>query len=140
MTDPNTFVFKFCTVNTLVACPIRIYNFASLHHKIRNNSLNLSPFVKQVVAKLTCAQSSKVLACFWQILVEKLNNYSLFLVTFFAWFPNLDIHPRLYVIFIESWHRPKSIFKLHLFVRVKAFMLILLEGALVVLFHLLLLF
>jgi hypothetical protein len=92
------------------------------------------------VAELACAQSSKVLACFGQVLVEKLNNYFLFLVTFFAWFPNLDIHPRLYVFFIESWHRPKSIFKLHFFVRVKAFVLILLKGALVVLFHLLLLF
>ena len=46
MLDPDSFISKFRSINALVTLAVRCYNFASLHHEVRDDSLDLSTLVK----------------------------------------------------------------------------------------------
>jgi hypothetical protein len=72
------------------------------------------------VPELSSAERPKVLASFWQIFVEKFDDNSMFLIACFTWLTDLDVHPALDVLFVEGWHRSKTIFELDNFFRVEA--------------------
>ena len=118
--NPNALIFKLTSVYALMACAVRVYNLTTLHHEFRDHSLNLSPFVEQVLAKLSSAESPKVFACLWQVLVEQLNHDAMFLVSYFSRLADLNVHPALNVLLVEGWHRSKTIFELNNFFRVEA--------------------
>ena len=118
--NPNALIFKLTSINALMASAVRVYNLTTLHHEFRDHSLNLSPFVEQVLTKLSSAESPKVFACLWQVLVEQLNHDAMFLVPNFSRLSDLNVHPALNVLLVKGWHRSKTIFELNNFFRVEA--------------------
>ncbi len=85
----DTLIFKFTSVDALVASPIWVYYIATLQVKTLVNNTNLSLFVEQILTSLTCAQHSKVFNSFWEILLEKLNHNPTFLIPSLINLPNL---------------------------------------------------
>ena len=118
--NPNTFILKLTSIDALMASAVRVYNLATLHHELRDHSLNLPPFVEQVLAKLSCAKCPKVFARLGQVLVEQLNHDAMFLITCLARLADLNVHPALNVLLVEGWHRSKTIYELNNFFRVES--------------------
>ncbi len=104
MFNPNAFVREFGPVNALITLSIRSHNFTSLHHKIRDNSLNLSALVVQVLSHFTSTQSPKVFYCLWKQVLKQFNNDSLLFVSLLARLSYLNVHPSLNMFKRELWH------------------------------------
>ena len=109
MFNPNTFIWEFASINALVTLSIRCNDLASLHHKLRDDSLNLATFIKKICAHLSSTKCSKVLNSFWQEILEQFNNDPLFHKAWLAFLPNLYVHPCLYMVDTKRRHRSTAI-------------------------------
>jgi hypothetical protein len=100
--DPDTFILKFPSINALVTHAVGRHNFTTLHHKIRNDSLNHSAFVVKVVTHLACGKSAKIFNCLGKFFLEKLNNNASLLVARSALFAYCDVEPGLVLFHAEG--------------------------------------
>ena len=106
--DPDTLVSELTPIDTLETFTLRCHNFASLHHEVRDHSLDLASLIVKVTALFTSAQSSKVLDSLGQNVLEKFYDNTFLAVTLLARLANLNFHPCLVMVHTELGHRTKE--------------------------------
>ena len=72
------FIFKFFPINWLTSCSIFICNITSLCHKIWNNSMK-NIILKRIII-LFITKTSKIISCFRNYIIKKVNYNSLSLI------------------------------------------------------------
>ena len=103
MWNPNSFIFKLFSVDTLAASSVPGCGITTLHHEALDDSMELDTFIVAWFALLTCADSTEVLSCLWYILIEYFENYSALFKAFTTLFTNSDIEVCLNTFLLESW-------------------------------------
>lgn len=106
--DPDALISELGSVDTLVALTIRSHNLATLHHEVSDHTLDRTALVEQISAHFSCAESSKVLDCLGEQVLEQLNNDPLFTIALLARLSDLDVHERLMVVDAECRHGSKQ--------------------------------
>jgi len=96
MSDPDLFIGELGAVCALSFNTFIVSNdFAALHHKARNDSLEYAIAEVQVEAKFTSAERAEVLDCAGHFLLEKFHHDTAVMVALLSLCSDLDIHVNL---------------------------------------------
>ena len=103
MGDPNSFILKLLSIDTLATSSVPGCGITTLHHEALDDSMELDTFIVAWFALLTCADSTEVFSCLWYILIEYFENHSALFKAFTTLFTNSDIKVCLNTFLLESW-------------------------------------
>jgi hypothetical protein len=105
--DPHSFVCELWPVNALITGAIWLGNLASLHHEVRDHSLDLAAFVMFVATELTRAQLGKVFASLRHQILKDFDHIDALRMALLARLTNSNFNPALVVVHAKLGHRSK---------------------------------
>ena len=100
---PNLLVLELLSINTLATCAVSSSRITSLHHEVRDDSVEAVALVVELLSLFSCAKGSKILGSLWHVLIENLEYNSTGLIAIFAFFSDRDIKVRLHIFLLEVW-------------------------------------
>ena len=101
--EPNLLVLELLSINTLATCAVSSSRITSLHHEVRDDSVEAVALVVELFSLFSCAECSKILCSLWHVLIENLKYNSTGLIAIFAFFSDRDIKVRLHIFLLEVW-------------------------------------
>ena len=103
MGNPNSFILKLLSIDTLATSSVPGCGITTLHHEALDDSMELHTLIVAWFTFLSCANGTEVLSCLWYILIKYFENNSALLEAFTTLFANCDIKVCLYTFLLESW-------------------------------------
>jgi hypothetical protein len=101
--EPHLLIVKLVSINTRTSCAILVGDISSLHHKLRDHSVENLSLIAEPSLVISSTYLSEILSSLWGFVLKKLENDSACLIFWGIFFTDSNVKVGLGVALFKLW-------------------------------------